>query len=77
MEDLLRKAIKDCGMPQNQICKAARMDEGTLSCFMLGKQESMRLKTAQRLARVLGMQLTLIADRGGNDGAAKSKKARR
>ncbi len=59
MEDQLRQAIKDSGMPQNKICRAARMDEGTLSCFMLGKQESMRLKTAQRLARVLGLNLVL------------------
>ena len=59
MEDQLRLAIKESGMPQNRICRAARMDEGTLSCFMLGKQESMRLKTAQRLARVLGLALVL------------------
>lgn len=76
MEDLLRKAIKDCGMPQNKICRAARMDEGTLSCFMLGKQESMRLKTAQRLARVLGMELVLTSGRG-SDGAPRAKKGRR
>lgn len=80
MEEQLRKAIKDSGMPQNQICRAARMDEGTLSCFMLGKQESMRLKTAQRLARVLGFQLLLVPDKGGNGmagGRAKAQKARR
>jgi hypothetical protein len=59
MEDQLRQAIRDSGKPQNEICRAAKMDEGTLSCFMLGKQESMRLKTAQRLALVLGMQLVL------------------
>ena len=55
MEDQLRLAIKESGMPQNRICRAARMDEGTLSCFMLGKQESMRLKTAQRLGPRVGV----------------------
>ena len=59
MEEQLRQAIRDSGMPQNRISRVARMDEGTLSCFMLGKQESVRLKTAQRLAGVLGFQLIL------------------
>jgi len=85
MEELLRQEIKSCGLPQNKICRAARMDEGTLSCFMLGKQESMRLKTAQRLARVLGYELVLEAQKGGaraasgggKKKAAKSKKSRR
>lgn len=75
MEDQLRKAIRESGMPQNQICKSARVDEGTLSCFMLGKQESMRLKTAQRLARVLGMCLILEDAPQGNGAASKKKPA--
>lgn len=66
MEEQLRQEIRACGLPQNKICRAARMDEGTLSCFMLGKQESMRLKTAQRLARVLGYELVLESQRGGS-----------
>jgi transcriptional regulator with XRE-family HTH domain len=64
VEDQLRQEIRTSGLPQNKICRAARMDEGTLSCFMLGKQESMRLKTAQRLARVLGYELVLESAEG-------------
>ncbi len=70
MEDQLRQAIRVSGMPQNRICRSARMDEGTLSCFMLGKQESMRLKTAQRLARVLGFELVLEPQKGAKAPAA-------
>jgi transcriptional regulator with XRE-family HTH domain len=87
MEEQLRQEIKASGLPQNKICRAAKMDEGTLSCFMLGKQESMRLKTAQRLARVLGYELVLEAQKGAAMSAApaggtkkktaKRKKARR
>jgi len=90
MEEQLRQEIRTCGLPQNKICRAARMDEGTLSCFMLGKQESMRLKTAQRLARVLGYELVLERAKGGavkataaakrapkKSGAKGRKKARR
>ena len=87
MEEQLRQEIKASGLPQNKICRAAKMDEGTLSCFMLGKQESMRLKTAQRLARVLGYELVLESQKGGAAKAAapsagkaktaKRKKARR
>ena len=65
VEEQLRQEIRTSGLPQNKICRAARMDEGTLSCFMLGKQESMRLKTAQRLARVLGYELILEPQKGG------------
>ncbi|MCB9866860.1 MAG: hypothetical protein H6816_09540 [Phycisphaerales bacterium] len=74
MEEQLRQEIKASGLPQNKICRAAKMDEGTLSCFMLGKQESMRLKTAQRLARVLGYELVLEPNKGGaiKAGAARS-----
>lgn len=76
VEDQLRQEIRACGLPQNKICRAARMDEGTLSCFMLGKQESMRLKTAQRLARVLGYELILEPQKGGAKvSAAAPKKA--
>ena len=59
LEDQLRKAIRDSGMPRCRIARAARMDGGTLSEFMLGKQESVRLKTAQKLAKVLGLRLAL------------------
>ena len=75
MEDQLRQEIRACGLPQNKICRAARMDEGTLSCFMLGKQESMRLKPDRRLARVLGYELILEPKTGGRKiSAAKPKK---
>lgn len=75
MEEQLRQEIRTCGLPQNKICRAARMDEGTLSCFMLGKQESMRLKTAQRLARVLGYELVLERAKGGAVKASAAKRA--
>lgn len=78
VEDQLRQEIRSCGLPQNKICRAARMDEGTLSCFMLGKQESMRLKTAQRLARVLGYELILEPQKGGRKiSAAKPAKKKK
>lgn len=75
MEEQLRQEIKASGLPQNKICRAAKMDEGTLSCFMLGKQESMRLKTAQRLARVLGYELVLEPQKGGAIKAGPAPKA--
>jgi transcriptional regulator with XRE-family HTH domain len=77
VEDQLRQEIRTSGLPQNKICRAARMDEGTLSCFMLGKQESMRLKTAQRLARVLGYELVLEAQKGGPKISAGSAPTRK
>jgi transcriptional regulator with XRE-family HTH domain len=80
VEEQLRQEIRASGLPQNKICRAARMDEGTLSCFMLGKQESMRLKTAQRLARVLGYELILDPQKGGQKlsaGPAKKKSAKK
>ena len=75
MEDQLRQAIRESGMPQNRISRVAKMDEGTLSCFMLRKQESVRLKTAQRLAGVLGLQLVLEPKADSKaKGARKTKK---
>jgi transcriptional regulator with XRE-family HTH domain len=68
LEDQLRRAIRASGLTQCHICKTARIDQGTLSCFMLGKQESMRLKTAQRLARVLGFELELTPGNGSGRG---------
>ena len=59
IEDQLRKAIRESGMPRSRIALAARTDGGTLCEFMVGNQESMRLKTAQRLAKVLGLRLAL------------------
>ncbi len=80
LEDQLRRAIRDSGMTQSYICHAARIDEGTLSCFMLGKQESMRLKTAQRLVKVLGLELNLDASTNSTNSrhrTSKSTRARR
>lgn len=52
----LRAAIAASGMTQAAIAKAAGMTEAQVSRFIAGKR-SLRLESAERIGRVVGLQL--------------------
>lgn len=55
MDDILRTAVRQSGMPLRRVAKAAGVAQSILSVFMSGKD--IRLKTAQRLADFFGLEL--------------------
>ena len=56
LEDQLRKAIKESGLPLYKLGERAGVSDGLLSHFVRGNR-SMTLKTADKLARALGLEL--------------------
>jgi len=57
--DMLRVAIRDSGKTRYEIAKATEnaVDQAQLSRFMVGER-TLTLETAERIGRVLGVELT-------------------
>jgi transcriptional regulator with XRE-family HTH domain len=58
LSDELRKAIQSSSKSVYQICKEAQISPIVVSRFLAGKRD-IRMATADRLARILGMTLTI------------------
>lgn len=59
-EKQLIKAIKSAGLSQNELARISGVDQGTLSRFLtddVRERRSLSLATADRLCRVLGLEL--------------------
>jgi plasmid maintenance system antidote protein VapI len=55
MAELLRAAIRRSGLSANRLAKATHVSQPTITIFLNGKD--IRLKTAQKLADYLGLEL--------------------
>ncbi len=55
-EDVIRAAVKNYPESIYALCKQAGVDQGQLSRFIAGEQ-SIGLKTAEKIGRVLGITL--------------------
>jgi transcriptional regulator with XRE-family HTH domain len=56
LEDQLRKAIEESGLPLYKLGERAGVSDGLLSNFVRGHR-TMTLKTADKLAQALGLEL--------------------
>jgi len=63
ISETIRKAIRECGMSRYQLSKRTGASEGTLSRFMSG-ENSPTLDTLEKLAGLLGLDLTVRGKRG-------------
>jgi len=61
-EDVIRAACKAHKPSLYDLCKQAGVDQGQLSRFLAGNQ-SLGLNTAEKLGRVLGIELTASKQR--------------
>jgi plasmid maintenance system antidote protein VapI len=56
ISETLRQAVRDSGLPLQQIAEAAGVERASLSRFIRG-QRTLRLDMADRLAAYFGLQL--------------------
>jgi plasmid maintenance system antidote protein VapI len=56
MSDVLRRAVRDSGLPLQALAEAAGVHRGSVSRFVRGER-SLRLDMADRLAAYLGLEL--------------------
>jgi hypothetical protein len=61
-ENVIRTACKKYPGSFYSLCKAAEVDQGQMSRFMAGEQ-SIGLATAEKLGRVLGIELVVKRQR--------------
>jgi transcriptional regulator with XRE-family HTH domain len=61
----LRQLRELAGLTQNELAKKARVQQSVIWAVEAGKQKSMNLHTALRIAEVLGVSLDLLAGRRG------------
>lgn len=67
LSDQIRQAVDESGLSRYSICKAAGIDQATMSRFMAGKV-GLLLVTLDALADVLGLDITTRAKRGRKEG---------
>lgn len=63
LEAQLREAIESSGISRNQLSQLSGVDPAQLSYFVHG-QRSLTLKSAEKIATVLGLELRPIKKRG-------------
>jgi transcriptional regulator with XRE-family HTH domain len=61
----LRQLRELAGFTQNELASKARVPQSVIWAVEAGKQKSMNLHTALRIAEVLGVSLDLLAGRRG------------
>jgi hypothetical protein len=59
LSDQVRRAVDRCGLSRYRICKLARIDQASLSKFMMGKV-GLSMPTLEALAGFLGLRI--VAD---------------
>jgi plasmid maintenance system antidote protein VapI len=64
LTDVLRRAIRDSGLPLLRLAQDAGVERASLSRFVRGKN-SLRLDVADKLARYFGLTLTRPEDHKG------------
>ena len=62
MSDIVRRAIRQCGLSQYQIAKQTDISEGGLSRFMRG-QRDLTLGKLEEIADVIGVKLVITKKR--------------
>ncbi len=60
--DALRQAVRDCGLQQRAMARAARIDEAHLSRFLSG-QTALSMRSFDRLADVVGLEVVACPSR--------------
>ena|SRR3990167_1761865 len=55
MSDILRNAIRNCGLSANELAKRTGVPQPTITRFLAGKD--LRLSRAQKIAAFLGLRL--------------------
>jgi transcriptional regulator with XRE-family HTH domain len=63
----LRQLRELAGMSQNELAKKARVQQSVIWAIEAGRQKSISLHAAVRIAEVLGISLDLLAGRGERD----------
>lgn len=58
LSEQVRRAIRECGLTQYRISKAAGIDRSTLHRFMTGER-GLPMKTLDRLAEVLDLRVSV------------------
>ncbi len=67
LSDQIRRAVETCGRTRYAIAKATGISEATLSRFM-SAERGLPMKTLDRLADHLELNITTSAGRGGKKG---------
>lgn len=73
--DTIRKAIKASGVSLYAVAKAAHVPYQSIHRFYNGGDDC-RLSTAEKLCRVLGLDLAAVSERKGRDADAARKAIR-
>jgi transcriptional regulator with XRE-family HTH domain len=67
--DRLRQLRELAGLSQRELARRANIPQPVVSDVESGKQKSMSLENARRIARVLGVTLDLLAGTGEEEDA--------
>jgi transcriptional regulator with XRE-family HTH domain len=70
----LRQLRELAGLSQNELAKRAQVPRPTITDVENGKQASVTLETARRLARVLGVTLDFLAGPGEDEEEAPRRR---
>jgi transcriptional regulator with XRE-family HTH domain len=68
----LRQFRELANLSQNELAKRANVPRPIISMVESGKQKSMSLENARRIARVLGVTLDLLAGTGEDEDATST-----
>ena len=74
MTEQLKTAIRDCGMPLNQLEKVSGVGRDQLSRFLRGER-SLTLPAVEKLCEALGLELSKIEQPAPQKAAGRKKKS--
>lgn len=58
LADHIREAARESGLSVYRLAKDSRVDQSTLNKFLTGGRDNLTLEVADRLFRVLGLEVT-------------------